>query len=186
MSGSASRVTNTLHAIQRSDVVGHFAPSGPALAPTIAPDDSADYEALVRQQLVLLGENPNREGLLKTPERVAKSMQLLTRGYRCRARGRRRRRHLRGGAREHGDGARHRALLVCASTTCCRSSARRTSRTSRTGKIVGLSKLPRIVDMFARRLQVQERLTEQIANAIEESSAPEGRRRRRSRRPTCA
>ena len=61
-----------------------------------------------------------------------------------------------------------------ASTTCCPSTAACTSPTSPTGKIIGLSKIPRIVDVFARRLQVQERMTQQIAQAIQDVLQPKG------------
>ena len=72
-------------------------------------------------------------------------------------------------------------VFSCASTTCCRSTARRTWPTSPNGKVMGLSKIPRLVDMFARRLQVQERLTVQIAETIQEAIGPGRRRRDRSR-----
>ena len=173
MSGNASRASHTLRTIPRPDVVGHFAPSGPGLATTIAPDDSADYEELVRQQLVLLGENPNREGLLKTPERVAKSMQWLTRGYDLQLE------DVVGDAIfeeahenmvlvrdiEFYSLCEHHMLPFFGQVHVAYIPDRR---------IIGLSKLPRIVDMHARRLQVQERLTEEIASAIEESLNPKG------------
>jgi GTP cyclohydrolase IA len=173
MSGNASRATHTLHAIPRPDVVGPFAPSGPGLATTIAPDDSADYEELVRQQLVLLGENPNREGLLKTPERVAKAMQWLTRGYDLQLE------DVVGDAIfeeahenmvlvrdiEFYSLCEHHMLPFFGQVHVAYIPDRR---------IIGLSKLPRLVDMHARRLQVQERLTEEIASAIEESLNPKG------------
>ncbi|GAA4282367.1 GTP cyclohydrolase I FolE [Gaetbulibacter aestuarii] len=120
-----------------------------------------------------LGENPDREGLLKTPERAAKAMQFLTQGY-----------HqdpeeiLRSAMfKESYDemvivkdievyslcehhilpffGKAHIAYIP-------------------NGYIVGLSKLPRIVDVFARRLQVQERLTEQILDCINDTLRPQG------------
>jgi len=173
MSGSASRVTHTLHTIPRPDVVGHFAGGGPGLATAITPDDSTDYEDLVRQQLALLGEDPNREGLLKTPERVAKSMRWLTRGYELQVE------DVVGDAIfeeahenmvlvrdiEFYSLCEHHMLPFFGQVHVAYIPNRR---------IIGLSKLPRLVDMHARRLQVQERLTEEIASAIEESLNPKG------------
>lgn len=64
--------------------------------------------------------------------------------------------------------------LVCANTTFCRLSARCTSQILRCGKVIGLSKVPRLVDVFARRLPVQERLTTHIAERIESAIKPHG------------
>ena len=128
---------------------------------------------LVRSTLPLIGEDPNREGLVKTPQRVGRAMQFLTKGYRedpvailqsaifnedcdqmvvvkdiefyslC----------------EHHllpfFGKVHIAYIP-------------------NGKITGLSKLPRVVDVFARRLQLQERLTNQIKDCIQQTLQPQG------------
>ena len=132
-----------------------------------------EYSKLVRRQLELLGENPDRDGLARTPMRVARSMEFLTHGYTqdpktilndalfdvqcdemviikdidfyslC----------------EHHllpfFGTCHIAYLPA-------------------GKVIGLSKLPRLVDVFARRLQVQERMTQEIASVIQELIHPQG------------
>jgi GTP cyclohydrolase I len=132
-----------------------------------------DLEVLVRQQLELLGEDPDRDGLLKTPERVAKSLKWLTRGYE------------RDAKQVIGD-----ALFdECHSNMVMVRDIELYSLCEHhmlpfygkahvayipNGKIVGLSKLPRVVDVFAQRLQVQERLTEQIATALTEVLEPLG------------
>ena len=132
-----------------------------------------EFEALVRRQLELLGENPHREGLLKTPERVTKSLAWLTRGYDSDVRD------------VIGDAlfeAPHESMVMVRDIdlySMCEHHmlpffGKAHIAYIPAGKIVGLSKLPRIVDVFARRLQVQERLTEQIAQAIDEVLAPKG------------
>jgi GTP cyclohydrolase I len=132
-----------------------------------------ELAALVRKQLELIGEDPDREGLLKTPERVSKSLRWLTRGYERDAR------------QVIGD-----ALFdECHSNMVMVRDIELYSMCEHhmlpfygkahvayipNGKIVGLSKLPRVVDVFAQRLQVQERLTEQIAEALCEVLDPLG------------
>ena len=132
-----------------------------------------ELEELVRLQLELLGEDPDRDGLLKTPERVAKSLKWLTRGYE------------RDAKQVIGD-----ALFdECHSNMVMVRDIELYSLCEHhmlpfygkahvayipKGKIVGLSKLPRVVDVFAQRLQVQERLTEQIATALTEVLEPLG------------
>jgi GTP cyclohydrolase I len=130
-------------------------------------------EALVRQLLLELGEDPSREGLLKTPERVAKALSFLTHGYRTNL-----------------------ATVI--------NNALFTQTTSSMvivkdievyslcehhmlpffgrchigyipdGKVFGVSKLARVVDMFARRLQLQERLTEDISQVVMEEIGAKG------------
>ena len=131
------------------------------------------YTAAVRQQLALLGEDPDREGLLKTPERVAKTMAFMTRGYREQLA------DIVGDAiftEEH-----HNMVMVrdIELYSLCEHHllpffGKAHVAYIPNGRIVGLSKLPRLVDHFARRLQVQERLTEQIAFAVEEALQPLG------------
>ena len=102
-----------------------------------------------KKVLGLLGEDPQREGLLKTPERLAKAMQFLTQGYQTDAHA------ILNSAKLPFFGKAHVAYIP-------------------NGWITGLSKVARVVDAYARRLQVQERLTVEIMNAIKETLNPLG------------
>lgn len=120
-----------------------------------------------------IGENPNRDGLLKTPERAAKAMQFLTKGY----------------AEDPQeilqsalfDETYNEMVLVkdIEVYSMCEHHmlpffGKAHIAYIPNGKVVGLSKLARVVDVFARRLQVQERLTSQILDAIHEALMPQG------------
>ena len=131
------------------------------------------YAALVQEQLALVGEDPAREGLVRTPERVAKAMTFLTRGYRLRVED------------VVGEGIfeeEHRNMVMVRDIelySMCEHHmlpffGRAHIAYIPDGRIVGLSKLPRVVEVFARRLQVQERLTEEIAGALERVLQPAG------------
>jgi GTP cyclohydrolase I len=131
------------------------------------------YADLVRDQLRLLGEDPDREGLVRTPLRVAKSMAFLTRGKLERIE------DIVGDAIFDED--HHNMVMVrdIEMYSLCEHHllpffGKAHVAYIPNGRIVGLSKLPRIVDHFARRLQVQERLTEQVASAVESVLAPLG------------
>ena len=134
---------------------------------------NAEYADLVRRQLALLGEDPDREGLLKTPVRVANSMAWLTRGYAQRVE------DVVGDAIFEEE---HRNMILVRDIelySLCEHHLLPFFGKAHVayipdGRIVGLSKLPRIVEVFARRLQVQERLTEEIAGAIERVLRPAG------------
>ena len=139
----------------------------------LSPAPNPAYADLVRQQLALLGEDPGREGLARTPVRVAKAMAFLTRGYTQRV------------ADVVGEGVfaeAHENMVMVRDIelySLCEHHmlpffGKAHIAYIPNGKIVGLSKLPRIVDMFARRLQVQERLTGEIAEAIAGVLAPHG------------
>lgn len=133
----------------------------------------AEYEAMVGRQLELLGETPAREGLLKTPSRVAKAMAWLTHGYRLDARA------VIGDALFEED---HENMVMVRDiemySMCEHHMLPFFGKVHIAyipdGKIVGLSKLPRVVEVFARRLQVQERLGEQIADALTDVLRPRG------------
>ncbi len=144
-----------------------------ASRPAGAGSDLAEYEQLVQRQLELLGEDPAREGLLKTPLRVAKAMSWLTRGYGMTAR------DAIGDAlfEEDADGmvmVRDIELYSLCEHHMLPFYGRAHIAYIPDGRVVGLSKLARIVDVFARRLQVQERMTQQIAQALDEVLAPKG------------
>ena len=133
----------------------------------------ADYEDLVRKQLTLLGEDVNREGLLKTPQRVARSMAFLTHGYDQDAR------TVIGDAmfeEEHSNMilVRDIELYSMCEHHMLPFFGKAHIAYIPDGRIVGLSKLARVVDIFARRLQVQERLTVDIAQAITDVLKPRG------------
>jgi GTP cyclohydrolase I len=137
------------------------------------PIDDAGYATLVRQQLTLLGEDPDREGLVRTPDRVAKAMQFLTAGYEMTVE------EVVGSAlfeeqHENMVMVRDIELYSLCEHHMLPFFGKAHVAYIPNGRIVGLSKLPRIVEMFARRLQVQERLTDQVATAIDDVLAPRG------------
>jgi GTP cyclohydrolase I len=130
-------------------------------------------EELIRRILTEIGENPSRDGLLKTPERVERSLRYLTSGYRHSAD------ELLNGALF--DVAYDEMVIVkdIEIFSMCEHHllpffGKCHVAYIPNGKIIGLSKIPRLVDMFARRLQVQERLTMQIADTIREKINPKG------------
>ena len=132
-----------------------------------------ELAALTHRQLELVGEDPAREGLVKTPERVAKAMQFLTHGYRLDPEA-----ILRSAVFEESYSemvlVRDIELYSLCEHHMLPFFGKAHVAYIPNGKIVGLSKIPRVVDVFARRLQVQERLTIQIRDAIERVLEPEG------------
>ena len=133
----------------------------------------ASTQELYRELLKRVGEDPERDGLVKTPERMAKAMEFLTRGYKM-------------DVRE----VLHDALFdvdydemvivkdveffsMCEHHMLPFFGKVHVAYIPQ-GKVIGLSKIARLVDVFARRLQVQERMTRQIADAIVETIAPQG------------
>lgn len=132
-----------------------------------------EFEQAVTKVLELLGEDPKREGLLKTPNRVAKALQFLTEGY-----------------HQNPKEILNQALFSTSNDemvlvrdiefySMCEHHmlpiiGRAHVAYIPDGKVVGLSKIPRIVNVYARRLQIQEQMTEQIADAILETIKPKG------------
>ena len=135
--------------------------------------DQKRIAALVKSLLKELGEDPARDGLKKTPERVAKSLIYLTRGYRQNVKA------VVNGA-YFASGTNHMVILknielysMCEHHLLPFFGSCAIGYISQ-GKVLGVSKLARIVDMYARRLQIQERLTEQIADAVMKEADAEG------------
>ena len=132
-----------------------------------------EFEDLIRRELELIGEDPKREGLLETPHRVAKAMKFLTEGYNSSAEevvGR-------GIFKEEHDNmimVRDIELYSLCEHHMLPFFGKAHVAYIPNGKVVGLSKIPRIVDVYARRLQVQERLTEQIAEGLCQVLNPSG------------
>jgi GTP cyclohydrolase I len=135
---------------------------------------SDEFRDLIRRQLELLGEDPDREGLVRTPHRVATSLAWLTRGYEMDVQ------QVMGGALFDAEKATNMVMVrdIELYSLCEHHMLPFFGKAHiayiPNGKIVGLSKLPRVVEVFARRLQVQERLTEQIAGAIDDVLHPMG------------
>jgi GTP cyclohydrolase I len=140
---------------------------------TAPAEPQGDIAALIKKMLEALGEDAARDGLQKTPDRVERSLRFLTKGY-----------------REDADTLLNRALFevhydemvvvkdIDVFSLCEHHLLPFYGKAHvaylPNGKVMGLSKMPRLVDMFARRLQVQERLTTQIAETIQEKVKPRG------------
>lgn len=126
-----------------------------------------------RELLELIGEDPQREGLVKTPNRVARSWEFFSQGYRANLD------DIINDAIFHEDCSDMVVVRDIEFFSICEHHMIPFFGRAHVGylpnqKVIGLSKIPRIVDMFARRLQLQERLTSQIANTIEEVLDPVG------------
>lgn len=126
-----------------------------------------------RQAISLLGEDPNREGLDKTPERVAKAMQYITQGYEMNAQ------EILNSAKFHESYSEMVIVKDIELYSLCEHHmlpffGKAHVAYIPNGYITGLSKIARVVDCFARRLQVQERMTHQILDAIQETLNPQG------------
>lgn len=138
--------------------------------------DEKATEGLIRsykEAITLLGEDPNREGLHKTPERVAKAMQYMTQGYQSDARA------ILDSAKFHEPVSEMIVVKDIELYSMCEHHmlpffGKAHIAYIPNGWITGLSKLARVVDVYSRRLQVQERLTIEIMNAIKESLNPMG------------
>ncbi len=134
---------------------------------------SATFENLVREILVRLGEDPAREGLLRTPERVHHAFEFLTKGY-----------------QQDPDTMLKEALFTVSYdemvivkdvevfSLCEHHMLPFFGKVHvayiPNGKVIGLSKIPRLIEIFSRRLQIQERLTTQIAETIQKAIQPQG------------
>lgn len=142
-------------------------------------DDHVDvyaprFESLIRQQLLEIGEDPDREGLVRTPLRVAKALDFLTSGYATSLE------DAVNNAIFDAEGAEEMVVVkdIEFYSMCEHHMLPFFGKVAIAylpdGKIIGLSKLARIVDLYARRLQVQERMTNQIAEAVAEILSPHG------------
>jgi len=134
---------------------------------------SATFENLVREIVVRLGEDPTREGLLRTPERVHHAFEFLTKGY-----------------QQDPDTMLKNALFTVSYdemvivkdvevfSLCEHHMLPFFGKVHvayiPNGKVIGLSKIPRLIEIFSRRLQIQERLTTQIAETIQKAIQPQG------------
>ena len=141
--------------------------------PAAEPSHFESFADKVQAILAALGEDPQREGLIKTPERVESSLRWLTQGYRMTV------------ADAVGDAVfeeTHQSMIMVRDIelySMCEHHllpffGRAHVAYIPDGKILGLSKVARVVDVFARRLQVQERMTDQIADAIMDVLQPAG------------
>jgi GTP cyclohydrolase IA len=134
---------------------------------------SASFEELVREMIVRLGEDPEREGLVQTPERVHRAYEHLLKGYK----------------EDPGAMLKKALFTVTYDQMVIVKDVEMFSLCEHhmlpffgkvhvayipNGKVIGLSKIPRLVDIFSRRLQIQERLTTQIAETIQKAIQPQG------------
>ena len=135
--------------------------------------DDVKIESLVHDLLIKLGEDPNREGLLRTPKRVEASLRFLTKGYKQDIE-----KVLNGAVFEENYDEMVVLKEIDLFSLCEHHMLPFYGKAHvaylPNGRIIGLSKIPRVVDVYARRLQVQERLTCQIADCLMERLRPKG------------
>ncbi|WP_297573441.1 GTP cyclohydrolase I FolE [uncultured Campylobacter sp.] len=136
-------------------------------------EKSEDFQNAVKTILKLIGEDPKREGLIKTPERVMKAYQYLTSGYEQNPK------EVLNDALFSSSNSEMVLIKDIEFYSLCEHHllpiiGRAHVAYIPNGKVVGLSKIPRMVDIFAKRLQIQEQLTEQIAAAIQNVVRPLG------------
>ena len=134
---------------------------------------SATYEELVREMLVRLGENPDREGLIHTPARVKQAMQYLLKGYQDDPAALLREALFTVGYDEMVIVKDVEMFSLCEHHLLPFFGKVHVAYIPN-GKVIGLSKIPRLIEIFSRRLQLQERLTSQIAEAIQDAIEPQG------------
>jgi len=137
------------------------------------PAPESGIASRMKEVLELLGEDPSREGLVKTPERYEKALRFITSGYQTNVE------EVVNGALFHVKCDEMVILKEIEFFSTCEHHLLPFFGKMHVGylpkdKVIGLSKIPRIVDMFARRLQLQERLTQQVAEAIQEVISPRG------------
>jgi GTP cyclohydrolase I len=147
--------------------------AGAALIEPAATLHDASTEDIYRELLRRMGEDPARDGLIKTPERVEKSMAFLTRGYEQHAT------EILRGALFDVDYDEMVIVRDIEFYSLCEHHmlpffGKAHVAYIPNGKVIGLSKVARLVDVYARRLQVQERMTRQVADAIVEAIQPQG------------
>jgi GTP cyclohydrolase I len=142
---------------------------------TTSPDTltSATYEELVREMLVRLGEDPDREGLSHTPARVEKAMRFLVKGYKDDPEALLRKALFTVGYDEMVIVKDIEMFSLCEHHLLPFFGKVHVAYIPN-GKVIGLSKIPRLIEAFSRRLQIQERLTTQIAEAIQNAIEPQG------------
>jgi GTP cyclohydrolase IA len=134
---------------------------------------SLSTQELYRELLVRMGEDPTRDGLLNTPERLEKSMAFLTRGYKM---------DVKTVLHEALFDVDYDEMVIVRDVeffSMCEHHllpffGKAHIAYVPNGKVIGLSKIPRLVDVFSRRLQVQERLTTEVADAISDAIDPQG------------
>lgn len=141
--------------------------------PTYDDEKTNQIAEIYRTVIEQIGEDPNREGLLKTPERVAKSLQFLTHGYELDPKA------ILESALFHEEYSEMVLVKDIEVYSLCEHHmlpffGKAHIAYIPDGTIVGLSKIPRVVDAFSRRLQVQERLTIEIRDCIQETIKPKG------------
>jgi len=134
---------------------------------------SASLEELARELLVRLGEDPGRDGLRRTPERMTRALQYLTKGYQEDPE-----KILKGALFEVSYDEMVIVKDIEMFSLCEHHLLPFYGKVHvayiPNGRVIGLSKIPRLIDIFARRMQVQERLTTQIAETIQRAIEPQG------------
>tara|TARA_S200000501_G_scaffold175815_1_gene165494 strand:+ start:3097 stop:3660 length:564 start_codon:yes stop_codon:yes gene_type:complete len=136
-------------------------------------NEKKTIEEITRQLIKEIGENPNREGLIKTPKRVAKAWEFISKGYKQDIE------DIINGAIFNEEAKDMVIVRDIEFFSLCEHHLLPFFGKAHVGyipngKVIGLSKIPRIIDMYSRRLQVQERLTHQIADSLKEVIDPKG------------